>query len=209
MSDNIFGLESVLYLRKETGIMKKRFSTLFALLFLIAFQSNLGAQSLIVLGVSGLVNVSSWDPGAYTNKGLELSYERAILSSFSMHLGGTAHYGSHTNKFSETIVQHNRLLGVHGELRHHFQQTFSGSYVGLGLDVKHLNARNYFLPTPNYPEPTLVGTEVNLGLSFGTHEHLSNKVMVNPFGFIGFSPFSAAEYITHLRLGINIGIISE
>jgi hypothetical protein len=140
----------------------------------------LSAQHHISLGPSVAMNVDFFEYDMYPVFGGQIVYELPVRENHSFSIAGTVHYGTHANSFDATITEQNLLIGVHPEYRIHFKDRYNGSYLGIGGDVKHLTARNYFPPILGDDASTFVSWEFNIGLSYGAYIPMEGSESFHP-----------------------------
>lgn len=179
--------------------------TITLLAFLLSTQLGI-SQNAFKVGPSALVNVGFFNEDVTLPLGVEVGYEYGIGKQLSLNVAGMFYYSEHESWVEENrindIKQEDTYLGAQVDIRYHFVERFKGAYIGLGTDVKHLNAKNYFAPTTEDPTPTLVNTEFNVGISYGGYIKLGNSYL-NPNIYIGGNPSDQNEYELHAKLGLN------
>ena len=177
----------------------------FTLLMFLLFTQLSFAQNNFKIGPSALLNVGFFEE-VVMPLGIEVGYEIGIREKLSVNLAGMYHYNKRESGFLDSelnqIMRKDTYIGTQVDFRYHFRERYKGPYMGIGTDLKLLNAKNYFPPTLNDPEPTLQDLEFNVGISLGTFITLE-KGAINPNLYIGGNPSDQNEYGLHAKLGIN------
>ena len=180
-------------------------SCLLLILFFLIKTTGADAQGLISIGPSVLVNVSFFDEVAYLGFGGDLSYEFSSGKNNSIQMAFLVHYSRHRNGISPLIKQEDLLIGGQVEYRFHLGERYYSRYIGVGWEVKHLTARNFFPPTPLDPEPILFNWEWSVGVSYGEYFKIDENLYFNPFVHLGINPGDQNEYEMNVRAGVCVG----
>lgn len=175
------------------------------LLLFSAFHTKAQDKKMLKVGPSALFNISTWDEKIYPTYGIEVSYDLPFFAKFSLNLAAFTYYGEHKSVFDKDVVVKDLLLGVQPEVRYHLHERFNGMYLGLGGDIKHLKSENFAPASSTDPNPTLNGTEINVGASVGWYMPFLGGSKINPNIYVGGDPSRQQnEYEFHCRAGVNI-----
>ncbi len=182
----------------------KNINIIFVLSFLFIAQASF-AQNHFKIGPSALINANLFSQSISTPIGGEISYELGLSDHFSVNLAGNIHYGEEESIFLENrtnkIKQKDLLIGTQVDVRYHFKGIYNGSYIGIGGDVKHITAKNYFTSQRDGdPNAIYADYDFNIGASYGIYIPLKYGYL-NPNIYIGGNPDS--EYELHAKLGMN------
>jgi len=182
--------------------MKRPLHKLLSIFFILLSSFHIEAQNRLQLGSSVLMNISFFDGMPYFNSGIQTAYEIDLPGNKSLYIAATANLGEHRNFMSYEIKETDILLGIQPEIRFYTREKYQGPFFGVGIDLKHLWAKNYFLPY-NF-NPDYLSWESNIGLTYGKYIAIDHGRYIVPQIHIGFNPFGWNEYGFSTSLGLNL-----
>ncbi len=184
--------------------MKRPLHKLLFFFFIFLSYLPIEAQNRLQLGSSVLMNISFYDGMSYLNSGVQTAYEFDLPGNKSLYISATAHFGEHRNFMAYEIKETDILFGIQPEIRFYTREKYQGPFWGVGVDVKHLRAKNFFMPLPFNFNPDYVSWESNIGLTYGKYLPIDHGRYIVPQIHIGFNPIGWNEYGFSTSFGLNL-----